>query len=299
MTVTAIAVEMGTDAQVGHEVSIERDPASAPGHLSEAESHWPGRCRRIVRAALHQWRQSALVDAAEILTSELVTNALRHGTGPAVGMRVYISGPQLVIEVRDGSPHLPVLRQAGPDDEDGRGLVIVDELADDWGTSLDGTRTWCSLALCKGPDPMQPAAAPVSVLRRYPLISLPGDPSAPSRARTITRCGLTAIGWQGDTHAATEVVARLVENAVAHGVMPNFAGEGITVLLSINEARQLVVDVSDPNPKFPNFDEALAGEQGRGRWEAQRLRAEVTWFTPPDLNGKTVRATMTPGPVDL
>jgi anti-sigma regulatory factor (Ser/Thr protein kinase) len=241
-----------------------------------------------------------LVETAELVTSELVTNALRYGIGADIGMRLYLSATHLVIEVRDGSPDLPVLRRAKPGDEDGRGLVLVDAMADDWGTSPDGTRTWCSLALCKDPDSLvQPVSAPVPVLRQYPLISLPGDPGAVSRARTIARSGLTVIGWQGDVNAATDVVARLVDNAVLHGVMPDFTGEEVTVLLSINESGQLVIEVHDPNPKFVDFDAALRGKQGRGLWEVQRRRAEVTWFTPSDLSGKTVRATVMPGPVDL
>ncbi|MFJ9380229.1 ATP-binding protein [Streptomyces sp. NPDC101455] len=260
----------------GHEVSIERDPASAPGQLSEAEASRPGQCRRIVRAALHYWRLASIADTAELLTSELVTNALRHGAGHDIGMRVFLSEAHLVIEVRDGSANRPVLRQATPEDEDGRGLVLVDAMADKWGTSADGTMTWCSLAL-----------------PQFPLISLPGDPSAPDRARRIVRSALTDIGCRGTVYAAEEVVAQLVENAVAHGVLPDFVGQGVTVLLRLDERHRLVIDVSDPNPKFPDFAAALAGENGHGLSNVQRHGAEVTCFTQPSFDGKTVRAIMT------
>ncbi|MFE4621809.1 ATP-binding protein [Streptomyces mirabilis] len=282
----------------GHEVSIQRDPASVSGRLSARDAVWPGRCRRIVRAALRHWRQTNLVDTAELLTSELVTNALRHGCGPDIGMRLYLSGARLVIEIRDGSAVLPALRAAAPDDEDGRGLALVNAMADDWGTSPDGTTTWCSLPLCEGPDElMQRAAAPIPVLREYPIIALPGASSAVTRARTIARSGLTVIGWRGDVHAAAEVVARLVDNAVSHGVTPDVADKGVSIRLRISEAGQLLIEVSDPNPKFLDFEGAIQREQGRGLWEVQRLHAEVTWFQ--NGTGKTVRATMTPGAVDL
>lgn len=278
-------------------VAIQRDPGSGSGRLSEAEALWPRRCRRIIRAVLQHWRQPSLVENAELLTSELVTNALRHGTGPDIGMRLYISGTHVVIEVRDGTPDLPVLREAKPDDEDGRGLALVDAVADAWGTSPDGARTWCSLPLCKGPD-SEMQSTPAPVLRQYPPISLPGDPSAVSRARTLTRSGLTVIGWLGDVHAATEVVAHLVENAVAYGVMPDFVGEGVAVVLCIDDAGQLVVDVTDPNPKFPGFEEALQ-ERGHSLCRIKQHGAKITWFMSSGVEGKTVRVTMTPGPVAL
>ncbi|MGP4089637.1 ATP-binding protein [Streptomyces sp. KR55] len=303
MTSTAVDTRTSASPQcvrTGHEVSIARDPASTAQRLTEREAAWPGRIRRIVRAGLKHWGRPDLIDTAELLTTELVTNALRHGRGPDIGFRLYLSNDQAVIEVRDGSSSLPVLRYAAPDDEEGRGLFLVDAMADAWGVSPDGTTTWCSLSLCKGPDdPMEPVATPTPVLREYPVIGLPGNSSAVTRARTIARTGLTVIGWTGDAHAATEVLARLVDNAVRHGVTPGHAETQISARLSLNEDGELIIDVTDPKPLFPDFEAARQGENGRGLWEVGRLGAEVTWFAPPDLNGKTVRATMKPGPVDL
>jgi len=91
-----------------------------------------------------------------------------------------------------------------------------------------------------------------------------------------------------------------VQNAVDHGLTPEHTGT-ISARLSINEENQLNIDVSDPNPHFPAFEAAVRGERGRGLWDVQRLRAEVTWFRPPNRNsssrGKTVRATLTDGTV--
>lgn len=47
----------------------------------------------------------------------------------------------------DGSTALPQKRRPGPAEEHGRGVLIIDALADAWGTSDDGTTTWCSLTL--------------------------------------------------------------------------------------------------------------------------------------------------------
>ncbi|MET7607073.1 ATP-binding protein [Streptomyces avermitilis] len=300
MTPIAIATRTRATVRTGFELSIERYPATTDGVLTTVDAAWPARVRHIARATLSYWSQPDLIDSAELLLTELLTNAFQHGHGDDVGVRLYCRGPRMVIEVRDGSPDRPVMRRASPDDEDGRGLALISAMADEWGTSPDGTTTWCTLPLCKGPDdPMQRPAASVPVLRDYPAIQLPGNPSAVTRARTIARSGITVLGWQGDVHAATEVVARLVGNGVAHGVVPHFPGKGVTIQLRINETRQLVIDVSDPNPKFPDFEAALQGEQGQGLWEVQRRHAEITWFIPPNGTGKTVRATMTPGPVDL
>jgi hypothetical protein len=145
---------------------------------------------------------------------------------------------------------------------------------------------------------MDPVAAPTPVLREYPTISLPGNSGAVTRARTIARTGLTVIGWRGSVHAATEVLARLVQNAVDHAVTPR-RGEQVSVDLRITETDRLIIDVTDPSPRFPDFEAALRGERGRGLWVVQQLRAEVTWFAPPNLRVKVVRATMTPGAVEL
>lgn len=114
----------------------------------------PGHARRILDAALAEWGLGHLADAADLITSELVTNAVVHGIGPA-GIGFYTDrtadGGLLFIEVEDSSSALPQARPVGEDDEAGRGLVLVDALAEDWGCEplADGQRkrVWASLAL--------------------------------------------------------------------------------------------------------------------------------------------------------
>ncbi|MBC7268815.1 MAG: ATP-binding protein [Streptomyces sp.] len=141
------------DFRVGHRLRIARDPAAAPGVITEADARWPGRLRRIARATLLHWQRQGLLAAAErlltteeLLTTELVTNALRHGSGPEIDYRLHLTGTHVVTVVRDGSPESPVLRQASLDDEHGRGLFLVDSMADAWGVSPDGTAIWCALS---------------------------------------------------------------------------------------------------------------------------------------------------------
>jgi anti-sigma regulatory factor (Ser/Thr protein kinase) len=72
-------------------------------------------------------------ETAGLLVSELATNAVRHAKTPFTVEMVHEPGT-LEIEVGDGDPTMP--RARAPDDEGGRGLRIVESLADGWGTRL-------------------------------------------------------------------------------------------------------------------------------------------------------------------
>jgi anti-sigma regulatory factor (Ser/Thr protein kinase) len=117
-----------------------------------ADHEVPARLRRIIRASLTHWGQTDMIDTAALLLTELTTNALRHGEGAEIGVRILPQDGRLRIEVCDGSPARPVLRHASPDDECGRGLFLVEALAESWGTTPDGTSTWCTLRLTEGPE---------------------------------------------------------------------------------------------------------------------------------------------------
>ncbi|MFJ8863893.1 ATP-binding protein [Streptomyces sp. NPDC102451] len=137
-------------ADRGLEFSIPR--SSRPGlagadEMSEEDRLWPGRVRRIGREQLCRWSLDSLCEPVELCLSELVTNAMRYGQGPVVDVRLYRTASHLCIEVADGSPDRPVLGVAGSDDESGRGLVLVDAVAESWGVTEDGTCTWCRLSV--------------------------------------------------------------------------------------------------------------------------------------------------------
>ncbi|MFI6935339.1 SpoIIE family protein phosphatase [Streptomyces sp. NPDC050287] len=87
------------------------------------------------------------VFSAELLLSELVTNAIRHASGP-LRIRV-IHGRSLIFEVADTSSTAPRLRHASATDEGGRGLFLVAQLAQAWGTRYtgDGKVIWAECAL--------------------------------------------------------------------------------------------------------------------------------------------------------
>ncbi|MFI6494724.1 ATP-binding protein [Streptomyces sp. NPDC050564] len=143
---------------------------------------------------------------------------------------------------------------------------------------------------------MQAAAASAPLLQSLST-ELPGDNSALYLARIWSRTSVTALGWKGDILKATEVITRLVDNAVRHGG-PDGAHTAPQVLLraAITEAGELVIDVSDLNPSFPEFSAAVQGERGRGLQRIAQHGAQLTWFLHHPGPGKTVRAHLSPEP---
>lgn len=86
---------------------------------------------------------------AQLLGSELVTNALQHGRG-RIDVRINRSPGQLFVSVEDESDAEPVVRSGDIDDEGGRGLLIVEMLASTWGVlrrGRGGKTVWFTLRL--------------------------------------------------------------------------------------------------------------------------------------------------------
>lgn len=104
--------------------------------------------RRRVRERLAAWRLDQLVEVAELLVSELVTNALRHAGGP-IEVTVLLLDEILTLAVADGQSPLPRLRRAREGDEGGRGLHLVSVLSERWGArpTEGGKVVWCELPL--------------------------------------------------------------------------------------------------------------------------------------------------------
>jgi signal transduction histidine kinase len=84
----------------------------------------------------------------ELLLSEILGNAIRHTSSDHIKMSLsYAAGLIRLEVVVDGAPGRPRMRHPGPDEESGRGLLIVNALAEQWGTSQDGSTTWCTIAV--------------------------------------------------------------------------------------------------------------------------------------------------------
>ncbi len=115
--------------------------------------------RSVLAEPMKRWDLEDLIPTTELLVSELVTNAVKYSRGE-VTLRL-VNEKALVCEVTDNSGALPRLRQASGDDENGRGLQVVRQLAHRWGArrTATGKVVWCEQPLpgSAGPmDDMQP-----------------------------------------------------------------------------------------------------------------------------------------------
>ena len=99
-----------------------------PSEVERGRKHVADSCREY---------DGDLACTAMLLASELITNALEHGSGTITLLVTH--GPDRVrVDVTDESPLQPSSRVAGPDEEGGRGLLIVEHLASAWGMELLG-----------------------------------------------------------------------------------------------------------------------------------------------------------------
>jgi PAS domain S-box-containing protein len=103
--------------------------------------------RALAARQLAQWGLEELLMTTELVVSELVTNAIRHASGP-IRLRL-IRQSVFICEVYDGSNTVPRLRHARTTDEGGRGLFLVAQLTRRWGTryTADGKLIWAEQEL--------------------------------------------------------------------------------------------------------------------------------------------------------
>lgn len=107
----------------------------------------PGAARRFLAEAHCVEHSASVLDEAQLLVSELVTNAVEHGSPPVTTEVSCHECTGMRVRVTDGSPVAPESRDAAPDDESGRGMTLVDLLSDDWGVepTEDGKSVWFCL----------------------------------------------------------------------------------------------------------------------------------------------------------
>ncbi|WP_436849295.1 SpoIIE family protein phosphatase [Streptomyces massasporeus] len=133
------------------EWDVPPDPALVPSVRA--------RCRETLR----EWGLEEIGFATELIVSELVTNAIRYGS-PPVGVRL-LHGRCLICEVSDASGTSPRLRRAAATDEGGRGLFLVAQFAQRWGTryTTRGKVIWTEQLLHDG-ESTASGLAPVDFL---------------------------------------------------------------------------------------------------------------------------------------
>ncbi|WP_443049581.1 ATP-binding protein [Streptomyces sp. HD] len=184
---------LGTDAATApHGLGV--DTVAGPQRGAAAERRFrfelaahpgsPAQARRLTRARLNGWAVCEdTCDTAALVVSELVTNAIVHTASEHIVCELHDGAELVRIAVRDegcapGEPHPLAAR---PEEEHGRGLLLVDALCHAWGANEQGAGlvVWADLARRVG----FPGAAPVASLS-----TSPGD----SR-RGIEPCG--DLGW--------------------------------------------------------------------------------------------------------
>jgi anti-sigma regulatory factor (Ser/Thr protein kinase) len=123
-----------------------RDEVRLPNRPESAAT-----ARRLAETVLREgWAAPATTtEHAVLLVSELVGNAVRHTGAHTFGLRMHRHRSRVRVEIRDPSRGLPCLLPVTPLDTSGRGLWLVDQLADRWGVDVlpRGKSTWFEMCL--------------------------------------------------------------------------------------------------------------------------------------------------------
>ncbi|MFF8814166.1 ATP-binding SpoIIE family protein phosphatase [Streptomyces pactum] len=145
--------------------------------VAQTEPERVAECRRQLRELLHDWDDPDRVESAVLLLCELVTNVLVHTESDAL-LLAEVSGPPgrrvLRLDVADGSDELPHRRHPGELAASGRGLLLLETLADAWGVDPRGNGKGIWFQLYE--RPAQPPATPAGPAQP------PDSPAAPGTA---------------------------------------------------------------------------------------------------------------------
>ncbi|WP_436840264.1 SpoIIE family protein phosphatase [Streptomyces flavofungini] len=128
-------------------VDAPRSGGRLQQHVAPNDPEALAEARHMIRAAVRAWGARDRADEIELAADELITNALMHTEGTAIVTLRVVSGAdrRLRVDVEDSSSALPRLRAASDDGVSGRGLLLVDRLADVWGVDSRGVGkcVWC------------------------------------------------------------------------------------------------------------------------------------------------------------
>lgn len=120
-------------------------------HVAQNDPEALSSSRHMIRAAVRAWGAKDRADEIELAADELITNALMHTDGGAIVTIRVLAGTErrLRVDVEDRSSALPRRRDAGESGVSGRGLMLVDRLADVWGVESRGSGkcVWCEFLI--------------------------------------------------------------------------------------------------------------------------------------------------------
>jgi signal transduction histidine kinase/DNA-binding response OmpR family regulator len=131
--VAIVAVVSGADATDALTMALEPTPESA------------SMARQAVKATLSRWKaDSDTISNVALVATELVTNAIRHGSAP-IQIHVRLDEAGIVVEVSDGAHGRPLARNLDPSSIDGRGLHLIDAVGTEMGSRTIGAgkAVWC------------------------------------------------------------------------------------------------------------------------------------------------------------
>ena len=138
-----VALLMARTRLLGADQVADWDLTGDPAVVAEA--------RKSAARQLAEWNLEELAFTTELVVSELVTNAIRYATGP-IRLRL-IKERALICEVFDGGATAPHLRHPRTTDEGGRGLLLVSQFTQRWGTRFapEGKIIWAEQSLTEPP----------------------------------------------------------------------------------------------------------------------------------------------------
>jgi PAS domain S-box-containing protein len=257
-----------------------------------------GAGRRFIRQVLVDNSRDDLCEAAELVISEVVTNALVHaGTEVEVAARVGRSGVR--IEVSDGSPHLPATKNYAELAATGRGLQLLEQMVDRWGVDSheEGKTVWFELGTADEPAPgrqgmeVDATAAPVGSADDCVAVELLGVPlllhsAWQMQAESLLREYLLArLDDDNGTHeierhaAASDAMALLQEQVPAPQLEEHPDALMATAVEPYVSAERVLVSV--PTSSVPHF--ALLHEILETATEMADAGALLTPPTQPEV----------------
>lgn len=232
--------------------------------------------RRLVRDVLAAAGRDDLADVAELLVSEVVTNALVHA-GTPVEVRARVGERGLRVEVSDGSPRVPVVRHYASLTATGRGLLLIEELVDRWGVDslAAGKCVWFELEAVRAGD-----SSPLERERRVDT-TVPGV-ADPDGTVTVTLVDVPLL-----LHAAWQIQA---ESLLREFLLSRIDGDAATAEIQRHAAASdalALLDRQIPPPELPDdpasvMSLAIEPLVSCGRLELTLLGSSVRHFAVLD-----------------